>query len=87
MPRYRVTISGQGYEPMADLVRLHQVTVLHRTSRHQGRQQYTVDAIVDDGVIQKLVQAGYGVERHEDVDDRGRQRQQEVGQGNRYTTG
>ena len=69
MPRYRVTISGQGYEPMADLVRLHQVTV---------------DAIADDGVIQKLVQAGYAVERHEDVDELGRQRQQEVGQGNRY---
>ena len=86
MPRYRVTITGQGYETMADLVRLHQVVVLHRTSRHRGRQRYTVDAIADDGVIQKLAQAGYEVERHEDVDDLGRQRQQEVGQGNRYAT-
>ena len=86
MPRYRVTISGQGYEAMADLVRRHEVTVLHRTSRHQGQQRYTVDALADDGVIQKLTQAGYEVERHEDVDELGRQRQQEVGQGNRYAT-
>jgi len=86
MPRYRVTISGQGYEPMADLVRVHQVNVLHQTSRHRGQQRYTVDAIADDGAIQKLIQAGYAVERHEDVDEVGRQRQQEVGQGNRYAT-
>ena len=85
MPRYRVTISGQGYDAMADLVRLHEVTVLHRTSRHKGRERYTVEAIADDGVIQKLTQLGYEVERHEDVDEVGRQRQQEVGQGNRYT--
>ena len=84
MPRYRVTISGQGYDAMADLVRLHEVTVLHRTSRHRGQQRYTVEAIADDGVIQKLTQAGYEVERHEDVDELGRQRQQEVGQGDRY---
>jgi hypothetical protein len=71
---------------MADLVRLHQVVVLHRTSRHLGGQRYTVDALADDGVIHKLAQAGYTVERHEDVDELGRQRQQEVGQGNRYTT-
>jgi hypothetical protein len=86
MPRYRVTISGQGKEAMADLVRLHQVVVLHRTSRHQGRQRYTVEALADDDVIQKLADAGYDVERHEDVDERGRERQQEVGQGNRYKT-
>jgi hypothetical protein len=86
MPRYRVTISGQGKEQMADLVRLHQVVVLHRTSRHQGRQRYSVEALADDAVIQKLAEAGYEVERHEDVDELGRQRQREVGQGNRYTT-
>jgi len=86
MPRYRVTISGQGYEAMADLMRVHQVEVLHRSSRHKGRQRYTVDALADDSVIQQLMQAGYQVERHEDVDEVGRQRQQEVGQGNRYAT-
>ncbi len=86
MPRYRVTFSGQGYEAMADLMRVHQVEVLHRSSRHKGRQRYTVDALADDSVIQQLMQAGYQVERHEDVDEVGRQRQQEVGQGNRYAT-
>ena len=86
MPRYRVTISGQGYEAMADLVRVHQVVVLHRTARHPDRQRYTVEALADEPVIEKLIQAGYKVERHEDVDELGRQRQQEVGQGNRYLT-
>jgi hypothetical protein len=84
MPRYRVTISGQGYEAMADLVREHKVNVLHRTVQEKGQRRYTVDAIVEDSVIPRLKKAGYEVERHEDVDELGRQRQQEVGQGDRY---
>jgi hypothetical protein len=85
MPRYRVTISGQGYDAMADLVREHKLDVLHRTTKHQGRQRYAVEAIVDDSAIPRLEKAGYTVERHEDVDELGRQRQQEIGQGDRYT--
>jgi hypothetical protein len=84
MTRYRVTITGQGYEAMADLVRKHQVDVLHRTTREKGPRHYTVDAIVDDGLIPQLEKAGYQIERHEDVDELGRQRQAEIGQGDRY---
>jgi hypothetical protein len=84
MPRYHVTISGQGYDAMADLVRAHQISVLHKTVRDQGKQRYTVDAIVEGSAIPRLTAAGYEVERHEDVDKVGRQRQKEVGQGDRY---
>jgi hypothetical protein len=84
MPRYHVTISGQGYEAMADLVRAHHVSVIHKTVRHKGTQQYTVDAIVDEHAIERLTAAGYTVERHHDVDEVGRERQKEVGQGDRY---
>jgi len=84
MPRYRVTITGRGYDAMADLVRKHEVSVLHTTARHHGRKRYTVQAIVDEEAIPVLEKAGYAVECHEDVDEVGRQRQQEVSQGNRY---
>jgi hypothetical protein len=69
---------------MADLVREHHLNVLHRTARQQGRQRYSVEAIVDDSLIPQLEKAGYKVERFEDVDELGRQRQQEIGQGDRY---
>jgi hypothetical protein len=84
MPRYHVTISGQGYDAMADLVRAHQISVLHKTVRSRGKDRYTVDAIVEDSAIPRLTAAGYAVERHEDVDEVGRERQKEVGQGDRY---
>jgi hypothetical protein len=84
MPRYRVTISGQGYDAMADLVRQHKVNVLPRTARDAGGDRYHVDAIVDGATIPTLEQLGYTVQRHEDVDEVGRQRQAEVGRGNRY---
>ena len=87
MPRYHVTISGQGYDAMADLVRTHRVTVLHKTVRDKGKEHYTVDAIVDDNAIPQLTAAGYQVEQHYDVDEVGRERQKEVGQGDRYARG
>ena len=84
MPRYNVTISGQGYDAMADLVRSHQVSVLHKTASHRGKQRYTVDAIVDERDIPRLTAAGYEVHRNHDVDQVGRERQKEVGRGDRY---
>lgn len=84
MPRYHVTITGQGYDAMADLVRTHHVSVLHKTVRDKGKQGYTVDAIVDGPAIQRLTAAGYEVTRNHDVDEVGRERQKEVGQGDRY---
>lgn len=84
MPRYHVTISGQGRAAMADLVRQHQVRVLHKTVRSKGRQGYTVDALVDEQAIPRLIEAGYEVERNYDPEEVGRQRQKEVGRGDRY---
>jgi len=84
MPRYHVTISGYGYDAMADLVRTHHVRVLHKTVRARGKERYTVDAIVEDTVIPLLTAAGYRVKRRYDVDVVGSERQKEVGQGDRY---
>src|SRR5215470_18070747 len=84
MPRLHVTISGQGYEAMADLVRAHKVSVLHKTVRDKEKRRYTVDAIVEDSAIPGLTAAGYDVVRNYDVDEVGRERQKEVGQGDRY---
>jgi hypothetical protein len=87
MPRYHVTITGEGYEAMADLVRTHHVSVVHKTVRDQGKQRYTVDAIVDGTAIRRLTAAGYEVTRNHDVEKVGRERQKEVGQGDRYAKG
>ena len=83
MARYRVTITGSGYEAMADLVRKHQVSVNRGTARSKDGT-YRVDAIVEETMIPELERLGYRVERHEDVDQRGRERQSEVSRGNRY---
>jgi len=84
MPRYRVTISGPSDEAMADLVRKLQIDVSHHGIRHDPDYGFTVDAIVDEAQIHTLETSGYQVERHEDVDEAGKARQQEVGRGNRY---
>lgn len=80
MPRYRVTISGQGYDAMADLVREHSVDI-HRPTLRQpdAENRYSVDAIVDDNQIHALEAKGYTIERHEDVDEAGKERQKEIG--------
>ena len=83
MPRYRVTISGQTADAMADLVRRHKI----RVSDHGVRRQaggYVVHAIADDEQIRLLEAHGYHITQHEDVDAEGRNRQREVSQENRY---
>jgi hypothetical protein len=95
MPRYRVTIVGRDYEAMADLVRKDKIDVLQQTVRHLDEGGYSVDAIVDDAQIRSLETravateaAGeareYTIERHEDVDEAGKARQEEVGKGDDY---
>ena len=91
MPRYRVTIFGRDYDAMADLVRKHKVDVLRHTVRQLDEGGYSVDAIVDDAQIRSLqtraveTEAGeYTIERHEDVDEAGKARQEEVGKGDDY---
>ncbi len=84
MPRYRVTISSPSNEAMADLVRKYKIQVSDHGIRHVEGTGYLVDAIVQPEEIQLLEAAGYKVQRHEDVDEVGKARQAEVGQGNRY---
>ena len=94
MPRYRVTIFGRDYDAMADLVRKHKVDVLQQTVRRLDEGGYSVDAIVDDVQMRALETrsvetegletTGYTIERHEDVDEAGKARQEEVSKGDDY---
>ncbi len=84
MPRYRVTISSPSNEAMADLVRKYKIQVSDHGIRYVEGTGFLVDAIAQPEEIQLLESAGYNVQRHEDVDEVGKVRQGEVGQGNRY---
>ncbi len=84
MARYHVTIYGQDYQAMADLVRKYQIHVLRQTAKQLAGGDYSVDAIVDGSLIPRLRQRGYRVDQFEDVDIAGRASLLEVGQGNRY---
>ena len=84
MPRYRITISSRDREAMLDLVRKHKIQVDDHSTRSTESGLHSVNAIVEPADIQKLEQAGYHVQRHEDVDETGKARQKEVGRGDRY---
>lgn len=84
MPRYRVTITSPDREAMLDLVRTHQIQVLDHGQQRNASTDHRVDAIVSSAEIKKLQDAGFSVQRHEDVDKVGKARQREVGRGNRY---
>lgn len=84
MARYRITISSRSGQAMSDLVSKYKIPVLDHGQRRSKEIGYAVDAIVDEPEIQRLRDAGYTVQQHEDVDATGRERQKEVGQGNRY---
>jgi hypothetical protein len=43
-----------------------------------------VGGIAEPETIQTLREAGYQIQQHEDVDERGKDRQREVGKGDRY---
>jgi hypothetical protein len=84
MPRYRITITNKDREAMLDLVRKHKIQVFDHGNRYSESVGFSVDAIAEPSDIQKLQNAGYHVQRHEDVDKRGKARQREVGRGDRY---
>jgi hypothetical protein len=84
MPRYRATISSRDREAMLDLVRTHKVQVDDHSTRSTESGVHSVDAILEPADIQQLEQAGYHVQRHEDVDKTAKERQKEVGSGDRY---
>ncbi len=87
MARYRITISNHSGQAMADLVKVYQIQVLDHGSHRDKAAGLVIHAIVEESDIQRLQQAGYSVEQHEDVDATGKARQKEVGQGNRYENG
>jgi len=84
MARYRITIFGRDRGAMLDLVRKYHIEVSDHGIRGSDSRGFTVDAIVEEAEIAILAGRGYHVTKHEDVDQVGRERQQEVGKGNRY---
>ena len=83
MSTFHITVHGADREAMADLVRVHGVRVLPQTL-DQGAADPRVDALADGSTIQRLTDAGYRVERHEDVDEAAPEDLDQVGQGNRF---
>lgn len=83
MPNYHVTIHGADREAMADLVRVHHVHVYRQTVADHD-SGYRVSARADEQTIKLLTDAGYRVERHEDLDEAAKDSLRQVGQGNRF---
>ena len=77
MPRYHVRITGSNYDAMADLIRKYKVDVTTHTVTKID-SGYRVDAHANDGQIRRLESAGYAVERYENADKAGKERQREV---------
>src|SRR4051812_39418672 len=83
MPTFHITVRGADREAMADLVRTHRVRVLPQTLDEEGPEP-RVDALADEPTIRRLADAGYRVERHEDVAEAAREDLEQVGRGNRF---
>jgi carboxypeptidase T len=84
LPRYHITISNPDSKVMADLVLKYHIDVLDHGIRHKKDTGYSVEAIAQPDEIQLLKDAGYQIQQHEDVEKIGKERQKEVGKGNRY---
>jgi hypothetical protein len=83
MPTFHITVRGKDREAMADLVRTHKVHVLPQTFEEGGAEP-RVDALADESAIQRLTDAGYRVEQHEDVEEAVQEDLAQVGQGDRF---
>src|SRR5258708_39120690 len=77
MARYHAKITGKDYAAMADLVRKYKVLVA-RHSVEKVADGYRVDAHPDDEQIRALESKGYIVERLEDAEAAGKERQMEA---------
>jgi murein tripeptide amidase MpaA len=77
MPTYRVTVTGKDYDAMADLVRKHGVRLASHDAKKLPDGGYWVDVHVDDAQMRALETAGYKIQRREDAEELGRQRQAE----------
>lgn len=83
MANYHITIHGSDREAMADLVRVHHVHVYRQTVAERDGG-YRVSARANDETIKRLIDAGYQVQRHEDLDEAAKDSLRQVGQGNRF---
>lgn len=83
MPNYHVTVHGTDRNSMADLVRRHGTRVYAQTLQDRP-ETCEVDAVADEDMISQLLDAGYTVDRHEDVDAAAQDSLDDVGTGNRY---
>jgi hypothetical protein len=83
VPTIHITVRGDDREAMADLVRVHGVHVLPQTYEEEG-SELRVDALADESTIQRLTDAGYRVEQHEDVEEAVQEDLAQVGQGDRF---
>jgi|SRR3954453_14427173 hypothetical protein len=83
MPTFHVTVRGDDRKAMADLVSVHDVRVFPQTF-DEGGAEPRVDALADESTIQRLTDAGYRVEQHEDVEEDVQEDLAQVGQGDRF---
>jgi murein tripeptide amidase MpaA len=80
---YHITVYGADRAGMADIVRRHDVRVYAQTLKAEGTG-FRVDGVGDDAAINRLSEAGYRVERHEDLDEAAQESLADVGTGNRF---
>jgi hypothetical protein len=81
--KFHITVHGADRAAMADIVRVHGVRVYGQTLKESGAG-FQVEGVGDGAEIGKLTDAGYRVDRHEDLDDAARESLREVGTGNRF---
>ena len=83
MAKFHITVHGADRAAMADIVRVHGVRVYGQTLKESGTG-FQVEGAGDDAAIGGLTEAGYRVDRHEDLDEAARESLGEVGTGNRF---
>ena len=83
MAKFHITVHGANRAAMADIVRVHGVRVYGQTLKERA-DGYVVEGVGDDSAIERLSEAGYRVERHEDLDEAAKASLGQVGRGNRF---
>jgi murein tripeptide amidase MpaA len=86
MPRYHARITGKDEAAMADLLHTHKVLVARHTMEKVA-DGYRIDAHPTDEQIRALQAAGYKVDRRENVEAAGKERQEEARRGAQLATG
>jgi hypothetical protein len=69
---------------MIDLIRKYNLEPLDHGSRKVNDQLFRAEVVIDEKGLQQLKAAGYELQVHDDIDETGIRRQQEVAKGDRY---